>query len=137
VRYSKAYSIADLYSYNVCELPLYSIYVHPFSHETININLSKKPEWYLEKITSLGKVPAIQLDDKIIYDSVIINDYIDQTYPGVKLTPSDPYQAAQDRMLLERWSSKVSTRYYMQSNRTVLFCNQSTESTKLFTNTPL
>lgn len=62
----------------------------------------------MEKVNPLGKVPSIQLDDRVVYDSVIINDYLDVAYPEKKYTPSDPYQAAQDRMLLERWGSRVS-----------------------------
>ncbi|KAL4234995.1 Glutathione S-transferase omega-1 [Mactra antiquata] len=80
-------------------------------HETVNINLREKPEWYLEKINPLGKVPAIQKDDLIVYDSSIINDYIDATYPGEKLTPQDPLQLAKDRMFLEI-CSKVIVAFY-------------------------
>lgn len=69
--------------------------------------MTRKPEWYLEQVNPLGKVPAIQQDGHIVYDSVIINDYVDKTFPGRKLTPSDPYQQAKDQMVLERWSSRV------------------------------
>ncbi|KAL4234998.1 Glutathione S-transferase omega-1 [Mactra antiquata] len=80
-------------------------------HETVNINLKEKPEWYLEKITPLGKVPAIQKDDLIVYDSSIVNDYIDATYPGEKLTPQDPLQLAKDRMFLEQMTQVVGPFY--------------------------
>lgn len=69
----------------------------------MNINLSKKPEWYLEKINPLGKVPAIQKDDKILYESAVCCDYLDQVYPNNKLTPEDPYQQAKDRILVEHF----------------------------------
>ena len=76
--------------------------------ETVNINLKEKPEWFLE-LAPLGTVPAIQKDDVIVYDSPIVCQYLDETYPGEKLTPSDPYQKAKDAMLIERFS-KVSIR---------------------------
>lgn len=79
-------------------------------HETININLKLKPEWFL-KLAPLGKVPVIQKDDIIIYESAVVCEYLDEVYPGEKLTPADPYKKAQDAMLLERFS-KVTTPFY-------------------------
>lgn len=72
--------------------------------ETININLADKPKWYLENVNCLGAVPAIETDDIIVFDSVIINEYLDAIYPKRKLIPSDAYQAAKDKMLAEIWS---------------------------------
>ncbi|XP_062619467.1 glutathione S-transferase omega-1-like [Saccostrea cucullata] len=80
-------------------------------HEVVNINLSKKPEWYLEKVNPMGKVPALEKDGKIIYESDICCDYLDQVYPNDKLTPDDPYQQARDRMLLSYYG-QVTTQYY-------------------------
>jgi glutathione S-transferase len=65
--------------------------------------LSKKPEWFVEDISPLGKVPAIQKDDRIVYDSGVCSDYLDQVYPDNKLTPDDPYQQARDRILVEHF----------------------------------
>jgi glutathione S-transferase len=74
-----------------------------YRFETVNINLKEKPEWFLE-LAPLGTVPAIQKDDIIVYDSPIVCQYLDETYPGEKLTPNDPYQKAKDAMLVERYS---------------------------------
>lgn len=80
-------------------------------NEIVNINLSKKPEWYMEKINPLGKVPAIQKDDKILYESAVCCDYLDQVYPNNKLTPDDPYQQAKDRILVEHFGQvKIAQR---------------------------
>ncbi|XP_060567773.1 pyrimidodiazepine synthase-like isoform X1 [Ruditapes philippinarum] len=80
-------------------------------YETVNINLIDKPDWYLQKINCLGLVPSIETDDDVIFDSVIVNEYIDSVYPGEKLIPNDGRRAAKDKMLLEIWS-KVVTQYY-------------------------
>lgn len=79
-------------------------------HETININLKQKPEWFL-KLAPLGLVPVIQKDDVIIYESAIVCDYLDAVYPEPKLTPEDPLRRAEDAMLLQRFS-KVTTLFY-------------------------
>lgn len=78
--------------------------------DTINVSLSKKPEWFLER-NPLGKVPTIQIGDKIIYESIITVDYIDQVYGGETLNQKDPYQDALDRMLIERFSQALPAHY--------------------------
>ncbi|XP_061163661.1 glutathione S-transferase omega-1-like [Saccostrea echinata] len=103
-----------LYSMRLCPYAQRTrlVLVHKnIPHEVVNINLSKKPEWYLEKINPLGKVPALEKDGKIIYESDICCDYLDQVYPNNKLTPDDPYQQAKDRMLLSHYG-QVTTQYY-------------------------
>ncbi|XP_040290697.1 glutathione S-transferase omega-1-like isoform X1 [Bufo bufo] len=73
-------------------------------HEVVNINLKNKPDWFFEK-SPLGLVPSIETsDDKIIYESLIICDYLDEAFPGVKLTPADPYEKAQQKILLEQFN---------------------------------
>ena len=74
-----------------------------FRYETININLQSKPAWFLDSINPLGQVPALQLNDTIVYDSLICNDYLDEVYPGDRLVPSDPYLRTRDKMLMEHY----------------------------------
>ncbi|XP_052818095.1 pyrimidodiazepine synthase-like [Mya arenaria] len=61
-------------------------------HKTVNIHLQDKSEWFLVENTPIGKVPTIQLDDRIFFDSLIVNYYLDIMYPETKLNPDDPYQ---------------------------------------------
>merc|ERR1711963_939790 len=49
-------------------------------HETINVDLKEKPEWFLER-NPLGLVPTLEQDDKIVYESLITCEYLDDTYP--------------------------------------------------------
>ena len=44
--------------------------------ENININLKKKPDWFLD--STLGKVPVILHQGKIIPESLITCDYLDE-----------------------------------------------------------
>ena len=74
-----------------------------FRYETVNIHLRSKPEWFAKDINPLGKVPTLQIDDKIVYDSQICNEYIDEVYPGDESASRDPYQRAKDGMLLEHF----------------------------------
>ncbi|XP_075072289.1 glutathione S-transferase omega-1-like [Mixophyes fleayi] len=80
-------------------------------HEVVNINLKSKPDWFFEK-SPLGLVPALETSDgKIIYESPIVCDYLDEAFPGIKLTPADPYIKAQQKMILEHFSTITSVLY--------------------------
>ncbi|XP_045191382.1 pyrimidodiazepine synthase-like [Mercenaria mercenaria] len=73
-------------------------------HEIVNINLADKPKWYTEKVSCLGMVPAIQCGDVIIFDSIIVNEYLDSVFQDNRLVPEDPYKVAKDKMLAEIWA---------------------------------
>jgi len=72
----------------------------PFSYK--NVDLQNKPEWFLEK-SPLGKVPVLRFPDgQFIFESAIINEYIDSVLPaGKSLSPSDPVVRAQNKAWLE------------------------------------
>lgn len=80
-------------------------------HETININLKEKPEWFLEK-NPLGLVPTLETAaGEVVYESPITCDYLDEVYPEKKLLPSTPFGKAQQRMMLEHFS-KITPIFY-------------------------
>ncbi|NXJ42904.1 GSTO1 transferase, partial [Ciconia maguari] len=75
-----------------------------FSHEVININLKNKPDWFFEK-NPFGLVPVLETSKgQLIYESPITCEYLDEAFPGKKLMPSDPYERAFQKMLLEHFS---------------------------------
>ncbi len=47
----------------------------------------------------LGKVPWIDDGDTRVYDSTVINEYLDERYPEPRLLPDDPLQRARVRAL--------------------------------------
>ncbi|XP_053666841.1 pyrimidodiazepine synthase-like [Anopheles marshallii] len=85
-------------------------------YHAIYINLSEKPEWYLEK-NPLGKVPALEVPGKegvTLYESLVLSDYIEEAYSAQqrKLYPTDAFRKAQDRILIERFNGAVISPYY-------------------------
>ena len=80
-----------------------------FRYEEININLVEKPEWYLKR-NPPGQVPALEWIDensketRFIPESLVVSDFLDEKYPESRLQPADPYQRAQQRVLVERFS---------------------------------
>ena len=53
----------------------------------------KKPEWYFD-INPRGKVPSLEKNGDIIYESDLTSNYVDEAYPGRKLTTADPLKRA-------------------------------------------
>ncbi len=70
-----------------------------------------KPEWLYEKNPN-AKVPLIEFDsdDKILYESLVISDYIDESHPDRRpLSPKDPYQKAKDRLFVDNFGELSSS----------------------------
>ncbi len=69
--------------------------------ERINIDLTKKEQKnpdYL-KIHPFGQVPALDDEGFILYDSTIINEYLDDEYPYPPLLPRDSEGRARARLM--------------------------------------
>ncbi|XP_076450564.1 glutathione S-transferase omega-1-like [Babylonia areolata] len=80
-------------------------------HETVNVHLREKPDWFLER-NPLGMVPVLEQDDKVLYESLITCDYLDDVYPDNRLTPADPFRKARDSMLVDYFGKKLAANFY-------------------------
>jgi glutathione S-transferase len=104
-----------LYSMRFCpyaERAMIALEVKKIPFETVNINLAVKPEWYSSKVNPLSKVPAIEHDGKIIYESLVCVEYLDEVFnSGKKILPNDPFEVAKHRMLIERLSALPTSLY--------------------------
>ena len=72
----------------------------------IEIDLQNKPEGYTQ-ISHYGKVPAIKHGDLTLYESAIINEYLDEVFPEPPLLPRDPGAKAIARI----WIDYANTRF--------------------------
>ncbi|KAL8597378.1 hypothetical protein ACOMHN_056141 [Nucella lapillus] len=103
---------------------LYSMRFCPFAHrarlvlahkgikyETVNIHLGKKPEWFLEKNPN-GEVPVLEKDGDIVYDSLVVAEYLDEVYTENRLVPAQPLRKAHDAMVINYNGSKFVPNYY-------------------------
>ena len=72
---------------------------------------NKSAEWLA--INPKGLVPAIVHNDKVIVESTVCIEYVDEAWRTDKfLLPSDPYERAQVRILSDHISKKVVPPYY-------------------------
>src|SRR5215472_7195523 len=55
--------------------------------------------WYL-KVNPIGRVPALELDDgRVLPESEVICEYLEDAFPEPSLRPKDPWQLAQVRLI--------------------------------------
>jgi glutathione S-transferase len=71
------------------------------SYEKIFIDLTKNEQKAPEflRLNPYGKVPVLVDEDEVIYDSTIINEYLDDEYPHPPLLPEDSGARARVRTL--------------------------------------
>lgn len=50
-------------------------------------------------------------DERILPESLIVSEYLDNLYPENRLQPTDPFKNASQKLLIERFS-KVTTFFY-------------------------
>jgi glutathione S-transferase len=83
--------------------------------ERINVDLTKREQKnpdYL-KIHPFGQVPALDDEGFVLYDSTIINEYLEDEYPYPPLMPSDSEGRARAR-LLEDYRDTHFNPYFVQ-----------------------
>jgi len=78
----------------------------------IEIDLQNKPADFLQ-VSRYGKVPAIQHSDNKVYESAIINEYLEEVFPEPPLLPKDPAQKAIARI----WIDYANTRLVPAFNK--------------------
>ncbi len=100
-------------------MTLYSATTCPFSHrcrivlyekgmdfQIIDVDLHNRPE-DLAVMTPNGQVPVLVERDLILYESNIINEYIDDRFPHPQLMPADPVMRARARLFLHRFDQEL------------------------------
>jgi glutathione S-transferase len=65
-------------------------------HEVELIDLADKPPWFLA-ISPMGRVPVLLVDDRPIFESMIINELLEELYPEPALFARDPIARAEAR----------------------------------------
>lgn len=71
--------------------------------ERRDVDLANKPDWF-EAISPLGKVPLLQVDDEVLFESAVIVEYLEETQ-APRLHPAEPLVRARHRAWMEVGSS--------------------------------
>lgn len=65
-------------------------------HEVEFIDLANKPAWFLA-VSPMGRVPVLLVDDRPIFESMVINELIEELHPEPSLLPGGPVARAEAR----------------------------------------
>src|SRR5271154_7476568 len=74
--------------------------------EIRDVDLFNKPE-DIAVMNPYGQVPILVERDLILYESNIINEYIDERFPHPQLMPADPVRRARARLFLHRFEKEL------------------------------
>lgn len=101
------------------KVTIYSAVVCPFAHRSrlallekgvdfdlVEIDLQNKPAGFTD-ISPYGKVPAIKHGEHRVWESAIINEYLEEAFPNPSLLPKEPILRAQARI----WIDFANTRF--------------------------
>jgi glutathione S-transferase len=80
------------------------------------IDLKAKPPWFLA-ISPRGKVPVLVADGTPIFESAVINEFLDETHPP-RLLPEDPLARARERAWIEVANDLLAAQYKLVSAAT-------------------
>ncbi len=105
-------------------MELFTARVCPYAHRTrlallekgvafehIEEDLKNKSARFLE-VSPYGKVPALVHNGQTLYESLIINEYLDETFPETPLMPSDPVLRAKARIWIHYCDAYFVSDFY-------------------------
>jgi glutathione S-transferase len=108
----------QLISFKTC--PFVQRAVITLKHKQIDydityIDLADPPDWFLQ-LSPLKKVPVLKIDDEVLFESAVINEYLDEI-TGADLQPKDPLQRARNRAWIEFASNMLGNLYMMKMSK--------------------
>lgn len=64
------------------------------------VDLYNKPDWW-KKLSPHGKVPLLRHDGDIVYESRVINEYLEEVFPEPALLPASSMRRAKTRIWMD------------------------------------
>lgn len=107
-------AMVEIYSAHVCPYAQRSrlaLLEKGVDFELIEIDLNNKPEWFAE-ISPYGKVPVIKCGHDRVWESAVINEYLEEVFPEPPLMPKEPGQRAIARIWIDFANTKFTPAFY-------------------------
>lgn len=79
--------------------------------ETVEVDLSDRPQWLVELNSPRGAVPVLD-DGFVLPESEVIMAYLEERYPEPPLLPAGNAERAQARLLVHRFNELLAGDYY-------------------------
>jgi len=84
-------------------------------HEIKLIDLDSPPDWFFD-VSLMEKVPVLLVNDKPLFESMVICEYLDEITEG-SLHPTDPFEKAVNRAWIEFGNTILDSTYeLLQTN---------------------
>lgn len=106
------------------QVEIYSAQVCPYAHRTrlalrekgvdfelIEIDVHNRPDWFYD-ISPYGRVPVLKHGDTHIFESSVINEYIDEVFPDPPLMPKAPADRAKARIWIDFCNTQFTSAFY-------------------------
>lgn len=93
----------ELFSYEACpyaQRTRMALIEKGIDFTLTEVDLYNKPDWF-KQLSPYGKVPLLRHNGQIVYESRIINEYLEDAFPQRPLLPSDPGQKAKARIWID------------------------------------
>ena len=104
----------ELISFNLCPFVQRSVITllkKDIDFKITYIDLANPPEWFL-KISPLAKVPVVRYGDEVLFESAVINEFLDEVTPD-SIMPVEALNKAKDRAWIEYSSQLIVDQYLM------------------------
>ena len=108
----------ELISFDLCpyvQRSVITLIEKNMDYKITYIDLDNPPDWFM-KISPLGKVPVLRAGEAVIFESAVINEYIDEISPP-PLLPADPLPRAINRAWIEFASGMLVSQYQMMTSK--------------------
>jgi glutathione S-transferase len=93
----------ELYSWEFCpfaQRTWIALRLKRIDHALHDVDITKpRPDWFLE-LNPLGKVPTLVHDGRVVVESDVIDEYLEDAFPERPLLPRDAYRRAVSRTLI-------------------------------------
>ena len=80
-------------------------------YEHSEVDLKNKPAWF-EAVSPYSKVPVLKHGDRVVYESAIINEYVEEAWPEPALMPADAFRRAQARIWIDYCNTRFIDAFY-------------------------
>ena len=81
------------------------------AYDHAEVDLKSKPAWF-EAVSPYSKVPVLRRGSEVIFESAIINEYIEENFPEPPLMPADPYGRARARIWIDYCNTRLIDAFY-------------------------
>ncbi len=80
-------------------------------YDHAEVDLKNKPAWF-EAVSPYSKVPVLKHDGAVVYESAIINEYVEECFPEPALMPADPRARATARVWIDYCNTRFIGAFY-------------------------